>query len=274
MNNFLGQFNLTTQERRVVVAIFLVVIVVLNLLFVWPHFGEWASINKQLAELRRTEENYNRVIQEDRDPANGWKKLVDKLARQEGGSKIDSAVDPQNQLQQTIYQQERKTGVTVASFSPGSVKTNAFFEEHSTTITFESEEPQLISFLFGMGNDPAMIRVAKLNLATADANRYRLKGGITLTANYAKRDTPASAPGEAKPNFGPKTPAVVAHKPAGNKPAPPADAPQVARHRSGSPPVAGPNQKPPGSRPNPLGKLAPGPNPAPGQKPPGKKYEP
>jgi hypothetical protein len=49
MNNFLNQLNLTPQERRIVVGIiFLVVIVVLNLLFVWPHFGEWGSINKQL----------------------------------------------------------------------------------------------------------------------------------------------------------------------------------------------------------------------------------
>ena len=51
MNNFLGQLNLTTQERRIVVAIFLVVVVVLNLLFVWPHFGEWGRLKKQLAEL-------------------------------------------------------------------------------------------------------------------------------------------------------------------------------------------------------------------------------
>ena len=34
MNNFLDQLNLTPQERRIVVAIGLVVIVVLNLLFV------------------------------------------------------------------------------------------------------------------------------------------------------------------------------------------------------------------------------------------------
>jgi Tfp pilus assembly protein PilO len=263
MNNFLGQLNLTAQERRIVVAIFLVVIVVLNLLFVWPHFGEWASINKQLAELRRTEENYNRTIQLDRDPTNGWKKMVDKLARQEGGNAIDSPVDPQNQLQQTIYQQEKKTGVTVASFNSGAVKTNAFFEEHSTTITFESQEQQLLSFLYDMGNDPAMIRVAKLSLQPTDANRYGLSGTITLTANYTKKDAPAStAPATPpKPNFGPKPPSVAANKPAGS--------PQSVKHRPGGPPPPVPNKPGPGSRANPLNKLAPPP-----KNPTGKKYEP
>ena len=52
MNNFLDQLNLTPQERRIVVAIGMVVIVVLNFLFVWPHFGEWSSINKQLEDMR------------------------------------------------------------------------------------------------------------------------------------------------------------------------------------------------------------------------------
>jgi Tfp pilus assembly protein PilO len=261
MNNFLGQLNLTTQERRIVVAIFLVVVVVLNLLFVWPHFGEWGRLKKQLADLYDTEAKYNRAIQLDTNPTNGWKKQVDKLARQQGGSKIDSPVDPQNQLQQTIYQQERKTGVTVGSFSPGTVKTNEYFEEHSTTISFESPEQQLISFLFGMGNDPAMIRVAKLSLQPVEPHRYHLKGSITLTANYTKKDiTPTAAPANQKPNFGPKPPAVAAKKP-GTAP----DPAQGIKHRSGVPPP-GPGQNGqsannsktnPGSRKNPLSKLVP-----------------
>src|ERR1700678_1710558 len=108
VNNFLGQFNLTTQERRVVVVIILVVFFVVNLLLVWPHFKDWNRITKQLEDMRRTEDTYNRDIQLDLNATNGWRKEVDKLARQEGGSKIDNPVDPQNQLQQTIIQQERK----------------------------------------------------------------------------------------------------------------------------------------------------------------------
>jgi hypothetical protein len=161
--------------------------------------------------------------------------------------------------------------VTVGSFSPGSVKTNAFFEEHSTTISFESQEPQLVSFLFGMGNDPAMIRVAKLNLQPADANRYRLRGNITLTANYAKREASVLAPAANKPNFTSKpATAAAANKPgpapnkpgsAPNKGAAALDAAQAAKHRSGmGPGGTAPNKQPPGGpKTNPLSRLVPQP---------------
>src|SRR5580658_3809349 len=95
VNNFLGQLNLTAQERRIVVIIFLVVIVVLNLLFVWPRFGDWGSINKQLHDMYGTIDKFNRVIAQDLDPTNGWKKDVAKLARQEGGIVLEGLVDPQ-----------------------------------------------------------------------------------------------------------------------------------------------------------------------------------
>jgi len=122
VNNFLSQLNLTPQERRIVVVIFLVVIVVLNLLFVWPRFGDWGRINKQLEEMRRTEETYNRDIQLDLNPTNAGGRKLKNWPAWKGGSKIDTPVDPQNQLQQTIIQQERKTGVTVGSFSPARSK--------------------------------------------------------------------------------------------------------------------------------------------------------
>jgi len=271
VNNFLSQLNLTTQERRIVVVIFLVVIVVLNLLFVWPRFGDWARITKQLEEMRRTEDNYNRTIQLDLNPTNGWRKDVDKLARQEGGSKIDTSVDPQNQLQQTIIAEERKTHVTVGNLTPGPVKTNAFFEEDSTAITFESQEPQLVSFLFDMGNDPAMIRVAKLDLKPADLNtRYSLKGAITLTANYARKPAAAvSAAAAVKPAFGAKPAAAP-----GTKPAAFPAAGQVAKHPPGGPPTPGAGKQPPaGQKPNPLSRLVPPAKPGAGQKIPGKQNE-
>jgi low affinity Fe/Cu permease len=271
VNNFLSQLNLTTQERRIVVIIILVVFVVVNVLLVWPHFEDWGRITKQLEDMRRTEENYNRAIQMDLNTNNGWRKEVDRLARQEGGSKIDTQVDPQNQLQQTILAEERKTHVTVGNFTPGPVKTNAFFEEHSTAITFESQEPQLVSFLYEMGNDPAMIRVAKLNLAPTDANRYSLKGAITLTANYAKKPAAAvSAPATVKPNFGAKPAAAPATKPAAST-----AAAQLAKHPPGGPPGPGAGKQPPGGpKTNPLSKLVPAPKAGSAQKPPGKNNEP
>jgi hypothetical protein len=243
VNNALSQLNLTVQERRVVFAIFAVVFLVLNWWWVWPHFGDWRRLNIELDDMRRKEEIYNRAIHDDLNPANGWQKQVAKLASQQGGTVMDNPVDPQNQLNRTIQAQERKTGVTVGSYSPGSVKTNEFFEEHSTVITVESLETQLVSFLYNMGNDPAMIRVAKLDLRPVDANRYRLKGGITLTANYAKKQTAASSSIAVKPAPGSKSAGAPA---------------QPGQHPPGGPPAPEANKKPAiGSKPLPLPKFVP-----------------
>src|SRR5580700_9102647 len=124
MNNFLNQLNLTPQERRIVVVVFLVVIVVLNLLFVWPHFGEWASINKQLDNMRGTIVNYNRMIAQDINTNNGFQVQVKKLSRLEGSDVMEHPVDPSIQLQSTIRTQESKTGVNVSRFGTSRVKTN------------------------------------------------------------------------------------------------------------------------------------------------------
>jgi hypothetical protein len=149
---------------------------------------------------------------------------------------MEHPVDAQVQLQNTIRAQERKTGVFIESANPGTVKTNEFFEEQSTAISLECQEPQLVSFLYHMGMDPAMIRVSMLTLQPADNNRYRLKARLTLTANYAKK--PASAVSEtvaekhvpgARPNGPPAAkPATAASAKPHGAPAP-ADA-QAARH--------------------------------------------
>jgi len=232
---------LTVQERRIVFVIFLVVILVLNLLFVWPHFGEWGSMKRQLDNMYGDIKNDNRFIEQDLNPSNGWKMQVAKLASREGASVTEQLVDPEVQFQNTIRVQERKTGVFVQNINPGSVKTNnPFFEEHSTTIAVESQESQLVAFLYNMGNDMAMIRVAKLDLKPADANRYRLKAGITLTANYTKK--PAVAASAVPPK---RAPGV---KPAGAPGAKPGAVPapgQTAKRPPGGPAAPGANRQPP-----------------------------
>ena len=191
MSNPLDQLNLTTQERRAVLIIGLVVIFVLNYLFVWPHFGEWGKTKKQLDTMYSQMSNWNAEILRDVDVTNGYKKQLAKLERQQGGS---AQMDQQVQLQQSVMAQANQTGVDVNNYTPTSSRgaSNEFFEEQSIEITVESQEPQLIDFLYNVGNDPAMIRVSELTLRPADQNRYRLRGSVTLTATYSKR--PAGPP--------------------------------------------------------------------------------
>ncbi len=248
MNNFLEQLNLTAQERRIVVAIALVVIIVLNLLFVWPHFGEWGRTQKQLEKMYQTIDTYNRQIATDTNPTNGLRKQLAKLEKQEGAAVMDVQV----QLPKTIRELSVKTGVTVNDYVPvgaGRVQTNEFFEEQSGQIHIESQEPQLINFLYQIGNDPSMIRVSELSLKPADQNRYKFSGSITLTANYAKKPPAPAAP--AKPAKTAKPAAATpgapgAKPPAGAKPA----GPPGPGQRPGPNPPPIPNQKtPPGTTP-------------------------
>lgn len=208
MNGLLDQLNLTPQERRIVVVIAVVVFVVLNLLLVWPHFKDLGHVRKDLDETRETMQKWNKEILADVEPANGYKTQLKKLERQQGGGIVNQQV----QLQRTVSDQALKTGVTVDEIKPATTAhpdTNEFYAEQSVKISFESQESQLINFLFNVGNDPAMIRVHELNLKTADANRYRLKGDAILTANYAKQTTgtapkPSSQAGK-PPAAAPKT---------------------------------------------------------------------
>jgi Tfp pilus assembly protein PilO len=201
MNGFLDQLNLSPQERRIVVAIAVVVFVVLNVLLVWPHFSDLGRVRRQLAETRKTIQDEDKEILMDMEPANGYKKQLTQLERQQGGGVVNQQV----QLQRTVSDQAIHTGVSVDEIRPVNVahaETNQFYDEQSVKISFESQESQLVNFLFNVGNDAAMIRVRELNLQAADANRYRLKGEAVLTANYAKQAAKAAPAPAGKPPAG------------------------------------------------------------------------
>jgi Tfp pilus assembly protein PilO len=241
VNDFLSQLNLTPQERRIVVVVFLVVIVVLNLLFVWPHFGEWGRTKRSLQDMYNDMETYNRMILKDVNTNDGYQMQINKLAQAEGPSIMEKPVDPQVQLNNTITMHARRTGVNVEGYNPGSVKTNEFFEEHTMVIPITSQESNLVNFLFGMGNDGAMIRVSKLDLKPADQNRYHLHGNITLTANYAKPGAPKAAASPApKPGIASPQPPPRPNQPRPNLPPAPSRA-------AAAPPRPGvnPAQRPP-----------------------------
>jgi hypothetical protein len=104
-----------------------------------------------------------------------------------------------------------------------------------------------------MGNDPAMIRVGKLDLKPADQNRYRLRGGITLTANYAKQPAAAvTSSGPTKPGA-PRSPGKVKDSVTSAKPGTPGSKPAAA----GAKPAAAGAKPSPGALPSPGGRKMP-----------------
>ena len=220
MNNlsFLDQLNLRPAEKRVVFVIVVVVFFVLNYWMVWPHFGDWARIRKQLDATRGKIHDETAEIVRDVDSTNGYKRQLAKLEREQKGG-VSKVFDEALLLQQTVAAQAPKCGVDISSRVPGAptANTNEFFDEQTLQITFEASESNLVDFLYNVGNDPSMVRIRELRLDPVDPGRYKLRGSILLAANYEKRALPTQpksafqpgakpAPATAQPNPVPKGP--------------------------------------------------------------------
>src|SRR5581483_244860 len=192
-NSFLDQLNLRPQEKRIIFVIGVIVFVVLYVVMVMPHFGDWGRLKRDLEKTRKEYREDTNEIGRDVDVTNGYRKQLAKLEREQKGGV--SQFDPALQLQLAVNAQAPKCGVEIFSSTPGMNKesTNQFFDERTLSLSFEAGESNLVSFLYNIGNDPSMVRVRTLQLGPADAARYKLKGTMLLAANYEKRPPPPPA---------------------------------------------------------------------------------
>ena len=62
MSSSLDKLNLRPQERRLVVGILVLIFVVLNVLLVWPHFGDWAMVRAGLGKAQDNLASYKKKI--------------------------------------------------------------------------------------------------------------------------------------------------------------------------------------------------------------------
>ncbi|MGZ4961406.1 MAG: hypothetical protein ACXWKG_03130 [Limisphaerales bacterium] len=209
--NFLEKLNLRPHERRVVIVVAVIVFVVLNAWFVWPHFRDASNALATINKGRLDWTNHYEKIQKDIRPG-GTKAQIDALMKEQGsGANLEGSREIQ--LQRKVQEKAPQYGITVLSYTDTPTtaynmgKTNAFFEERSLRISVQCGESNLVNFLYDIGNDSSMIRVRELALKPADQNRYRLNGTILLSANFPKKQpeparattTPARPPATAVP---------------------------------------------------------------------------
>jgi hypothetical protein len=196
--SFFDQLNLRPNERRIVIVVGVVVFIVLNAWFVWPHFND---ANKALTTINRGRldwTNHYEKIQRD-TRAGGTRAQINSLMKEEGGD-LEGGQSKDIQLVRKVQEKAPQYGVTVLQYNESQStafngKTNEFFEERSLRISVQTGESNLVNFLYDMGNDPAMIRVRELHMKPADQNRYRLAGEVLLSANFLKKPSaPATAP--------------------------------------------------------------------------------
>jgi len=173
--------QLRPLERRLVVGGFVVLIVVLNWWFVWPHFSDWSHLQRRLDDARHKLELYQNTIAK----TSSYEAQVKSLEKQgEFVAPEDQAIN----FMRTIQSQSAASGVGVVNYSRSITRTNEFFVELTQNINVIATDQQLVDFLYKLGSSASMIRVRDLELQPDPAHQH-LNANIRLVASYQKMET-------------------------------------------------------------------------------------
>lgn|ERR1051325_703012 len=191
-----GYWNsLRPMEKRLVVGVGTMVVILLNLWFVVPHFSDLGKVRQRKDKARHTLEVFQTEIGRKRIYEEGIRKL-----QGEGQN-----VPPEDQIlhfQSAIQSQAIASGVVIQSQPKPRSQTNQFFIEQLQSVTLQSKEPQLVDFLYKLGEGPSLVRVRDLILH-ADPSHTMLQAQTMLAASYQKKptvrtSTPAPEPASKK----------------------------------------------------------------------------
>jgi Tfp pilus assembly protein PilO len=175
--------HLRPLERRLAVGVAVILILVLNYVFVWPHFSEWGQLRRREDDARQKLKLYQSVITQTPDYQVQVKAL-------EGQGEFVAPEDQAINFMRTIQSQSAASGVTIVSYSRSIMQTNQFFMDQTENITAIATDEQLVDFLYKLGSGASMVRVRDLELQPDNA-RQHLNANIRLVASYQK-SAPAS----------------------------------------------------------------------------------
>lgn len=212
--NWLDRLNLQPPERRLVLAGFVLVAVVLNYWFIWPYFKELTPVNQESEKIEKQNARFLAEI----GKKDSYERRRQEL--QKAGAEVIEA-EQSSRVQSTIWTQASAHGVTVNRLNPSTVRTgqtNQFFDEVALTLDFIAGEEELVNFLHALGSDESLIRVKDLTRLRLDPSQSKLSGQITVTASFLKKPKPAPAPA-AKPAVNSTTNKVAASAKTTNRPA-------------------------------------------------------
>jgi Tfp pilus assembly protein PilO len=171
--------QLRPLERRLAVGVLVVVFLVLNYVFVWPHFSDFGKLQQRGNIARQKLKLYQTGIAQAANYATQVKNL-----ESQGGF-----VAPEDQsfnFLRTIQSQAALSGVGIVNTSRQITHTNdAFFIEQVQNINVIADDQQLVDFLYKLGSGASMVRVRDLELQP-DAARQHLNANIRLVASYQK----------------------------------------------------------------------------------------
>ncbi|HZT22418.1 MAG TPA: hypothetical protein VFB55_05875 [Verrucomicrobiae bacterium] len=179
--------QLRPMERRLAVGVLVAFVIVLNGLYIWPHFADWSNWRRRLDDARHKLALYQSVISE--------KSKYEALVR--GYEANGDYVAPEDQainLLRTIQSQAAASHVNIISMSRQTTRTNdAFFVEQMQNVNVSGNDEQLVDFLYKLGSSASMIRVRDLELQP-DPPRLHLNANIRLVASYQRKSSSPPAP--------------------------------------------------------------------------------
>lgn len=221
MKEFFARLNPT--ERRFVVGVAVVFFLVVNIVWVWPHFGDWGRTQEALRTARG-------LLLKFETGTNEIPTLEREIARFRGQGMFVPPEDQNIQFFRQIQNQATMSGVLITQMGSTRQTTaadNPFFVEQNQTISVQSGEKQLVDFLYRLGAESnSLIRVKVLSVSP-DPPHQNLNARITLVASYQKKapaaPVKAGAAAPAQPAPAPKPPLP---NPAAAKPTPPNAAPK------------------------------------------------
>lgn len=178
--------QLRPAERRLVIGVAVVLVIVLNWVFVWPHFSDWGKLTQRYEDGQRKLKLYQTAITQEPE-------LKKQVSAFESEGEYVAQEDQVINFMRTIQTQASASGFGIESMPARSqMHTNQFFVEQAQNIQVHATEEQLVKFLFEIGSGASMIRVRDLTLQP-DQARQKLAADIKLVASYQKNPKPATA---------------------------------------------------------------------------------
>jgi hypothetical protein len=182
--------RLSPLERRFLIGFAVIVFIVINWVFVKPHFNDWNLVEARLQKAKDTMVTFNTEIAKKPE----YERQIALLEKE--GAPVQQE-DQASDFMRNIQSQAVLSHVGLLSTTPQqNSRTNQFFLEKIMAITVQTGEKELVDFVYNLGAGGSMIRVRDLSLRP-DANRQQLAGTIRLVASYQKK-VPAGPGGPAR----------------------------------------------------------------------------
>jgi type II secretory pathway component PulM len=177
--------QLRPLERRLAIGVLVVLVLVLNYVFIWPHFSDWGSLSRRGEDAQRKLKLYQATIAQQ----STYEAQVKSL---QSAGEFVAPEDQSVNMMRTIQSQSAQSGVGIINTSRQMTRTNdAFFVEQIQNIVVLANDRQLVDFLYKLGSGASAIRVRDLELQP-DAPRQNLNANIRLVASYQKNAAPAN----------------------------------------------------------------------------------